>query len=140
MYCPDKIILNGKDQARCFTKYLGWKKKQIKILPSFRFLKKNKKNNKKIIFLPLILKNLDLVTENIEYLIKKKIINIQEYETRNHPASKSKVNLELIHKINKLKNIYANNSNNFKYKNYLIFIGSSGAIIEALERGEKSFK
>ena len=82
------------------------------------------------------MKNLDLVTENIEYLIKK-IINIQEYETRNHPASKSKVNLELIHKINKLKNIYANNSNNFKYKNYLLFIGSSGAIIEALERGEK---
>ena len=65
------------------------------------------------------------------------MINIQEYETRNHPASKSKVNLELIHKINKLKNIYANNSNNFKYKNYLLFIGSSGAIIEALERGEK---
>ena len=65
------------------------------------------------------------------------MINIQEYETRNHPASKSKVNLELIHKINKLKNIYTNNSSNFKYKNYLIFIGSSGAIIEALERGEK---
>lgn len=136
-YCPDKIILNGNDQAKCFTKHLGWKKKQIKILPSFRFLKKNKKNNKKIIFLPLILKNLDLVIENIEYLIKNKIINIQEYETRNHPASKSKVNLELIHKINKLKNIYTNNSSNFKYKNYLIFIGSSGAIIEALERGEK---
>ena len=83
------------------------------------------------------MKNLDLVIENIEYLIKNKMINIQEYETRNHPASKSKVNLELIHKINKLKNIYANNSNNFKYKNYLLFIGSSGAIIEALERGEK---
>ena len=25
-YCPDKIILNGNDQARCFTKHLGWKK------------------------------------------------------------------------------------------------------------------
>ena len=42
-YCPDKIILNGNDQAKCFTKHLGWKKKQIKILPFFLFLKKNKK-------------------------------------------------------------------------------------------------
>ena len=42
MFSPHKLIVNGKDQYYCFSKILGWKKSQIKILPSFRFLKKRK--------------------------------------------------------------------------------------------------
>ena len=43
---PDKIILNGKDQEKCFTKILGWKKSKVSFMPSFRFLK-NKTGIKK---------------------------------------------------------------------------------------------
>ena len=38
-YSPDKIILNGNDQKKCFLK-LGWKKKEIILKPSSRFIKK----------------------------------------------------------------------------------------------------
>ena len=43
MYCPDKIILNGKDQARCFTKYLGGKKTNQNFTIFSIFKKKQKK-------------------------------------------------------------------------------------------------
>ena len=49
---PDKIILNGKDQIYCFNKILGWNKNNIIFLPSFRFLKENKKI-KNTIYFPL---------------------------------------------------------------------------------------
>ena len=36
-----KIIVNGKDQKKCFEKFLGWKKEDIIIKPSSRFKSKN---------------------------------------------------------------------------------------------------
>ena len=49
--CPHKIILNGNDQIYCFTKFLGWKKSNIKLYPSFRFFKSNKKLKTQYFFL-----------------------------------------------------------------------------------------
>ena len=54
---PNKIILNGSDQIYYFTKILGWKRSNIKLLPSFRFHKlQNKNKNQNKIYLPLYFK------------------------------------------------------------------------------------
>ncbi len=136
-FSPDKIVLNGKDQIYCFTKLLGWKKSKIKLLPSFRFLKSATKA-KNIIYLPLVVREPQIILKSLEYLIKNNYINIKNFKIKNHPASlKSKKNLILIKNIQELK--MDNKVNKLKkVKNdYLIFIGSSGGIIEALERGSK---
>ena len=38
-FSPKKIIVNGNDQLRCFSKILGWKRSNIILAPSFRFFK-----------------------------------------------------------------------------------------------------
>ena len=134
---PDRIILNGKDQVYCFNKILGWKKSSIKLLPSFRFLKSSVKV-KKIIYLPLQVRQRLIVLNSLKYLIENNLININNFKIRNHPGGLySKQNLLLIHDIEKLKIKYKNYSFQKTKQDFLIFIGNSGGIIEALERGSK---
>ena len=131
---PDKIILNGKDQLECFNKLLGWKKKNIKLLPSDRFLKSSK-NLSGNIFLPIAIKSKNTIIKSFNYLINKKFINLKNFKIKNHPAAQnSKINLDLISEIKKIirKNKIKLKPN--KRQKLSIFIGASGAIIEALER------
>ena len=133
---PDKIILNGKDQIYCFNKILGWKKNNIIYLPSFRFLKEKKKI-KDTIYFPLNVINKKKIIKNIKFLIEEKIINLNYLDIKNHPgALHSKNNIDLINQIKKIRKDggYKNKSKNSK--NFSVFIGTSGAIIEALERGK----
>ena len=134
-YSPTKIFVNGIDQKRCFTK-LGWKKKEIKIIPSTRFLN-IKKNFSKQIFFPISIKSISEILKNLEYLIVNLKLDINQYKIRNHPAAEnSSIHRNLKFKIDDLKKKY--NRYSFKkseLKNFSIFIGSSGSIIEALERG-----
>lgn len=133
-FSPDNIIVNGKDQILCFTKFLGWKKSKIKFLPSFRFLK-SKKSFKKMIFLPANVNNPPIVLRSLKYLNDQKYINLKNYQVKNHPiAFKSKRNLKTVRLIESLKTKI---QSNYKQNNFLIFIGNSGGIIEALERGAK---
>ncbi len=132
---PQKIILNGKDQIHCFTRHLGWNKKKILFLPSFRFFERKSKINN-LIYLPLSIKNIDNVIKNLVNLYHKNIIDITKFKIKSHPAAisskKNKIILEKLYvSINGLKR----KKNLFLKKNYLIFIGTSSAIIEALERG-----
>ena len=134
---PDKIILNGKDQVYCFNKILGWKKSNIKLLPSFRFLQSSVKV-KKIIYLPLQIRQRFIVLNSLKYLIENNLVNIINFKIRNHPGGlNSRQNLLLIHDIEKLKIKYKNYSFLKTKQDFLIFIGNSGGIIEALERGSK---
>ncbi len=131
---PNKIILNGLDQKQCFTKILGWKNNRVKILPSFRFLKKNN-TSKNEIFLPLTVQNPEKILNAIKFLIDNDYVNLQKYKVKNHPAAKySKKNLKTMKLITLMKKNYKNQKN-LKKKNYLIFIGNSGSIVEYLERG-----
>ena len=131
---PNKIILNGLDQKYCFTKILGWKSNKIKILPSFRFLKKNKVINNTI-FLPLTVQNPKKILNSLKFLVDNNFINLQKYRVKNHPAAQySKKNLKTMQLISSMKNDYKNEKK-IKKKNYLIFIGNSGSIVEYLERG-----
>ena len=135
-YSPDKIILNGKDQLYCFNKFLGWKKSRIKILPSFRFNKSKKKQNNTI-FLPLTVRDINLILKSLKFLNENKFINLKKFKVKNHPAAlTSKKNIKTIEKIDFMKKKMGNTKNKIKNE-YLIFVGSSGGIIEALERGSK---
>jgi hypothetical protein len=130
---PHKIILNGKDQLYCFTKILGWKKKQIKLLPSYRFIKYNFKF-KNTIFLPLSVRNIQKILNSINFLNSKNYIDIKKFTIKKHPAAlDSKKNIYFEKKMKIL--IKNSKKKNYQKKNCSIFIGSSGAIIEALERG-----
>lgn len=132
-YSPDKIIVNGVDQKKCFEKFLGWKKKDIMIKPSSRFKLRNiiKKN---IIYLPANLKNPEIILDSLASLIKKKLINLHYLKIKEHPAALGlNYAKPLIEKIMNLKK-KQKNFKNYKYKNVLIFVGVGGGVIEALEK------
>ncbi len=137
-YSPEKLFINGKDQKKCFQK-LGWKSKDLLLVKSSRFLKNIKKNFVNKIFLPTSIKSKNIILKNLEYLIAVHKFDFTKFIIQNHPVSlNSKTHKDLIFKIEKLKKKYLNS--NFVSKStsgYSIFIGSSGTIIEALERKVK---
>lgn len=134
-HSPNEIILNGKDQQYCFSKWLGWKKKRIKIIPSFRFLKKKIIMVQKTIFLPLFIENINKVIDNLLYLHTNNYANLKEYRIKDHPINVRQLkNKNLIKKINS-KISLLNKPHKKSHNNFLIFIGSTGAIIEHLELG-----
>ena len=68
-------------------------------------------------------------------LIEKKYINPNDLIIRNHPAVENSLkHTNLIKKLNRLFKGTKKNLNTKRKLNYSVFIGSSGAIIEALER------
>jgi len=135
-FSPSKIVLNGNDQLKCFVNCLGWNKKDIKVKESNRFLNK-KTNFSKTIFLPLNIDSETIILNSLQFLMKNLSIYLRDFEVKNHPVAKnSKKNNIMLKKINYLiKNQkFIKNS---KYKSVAVFIGASGGIVEALERGYK---
>jgi 16S rRNA G966 N2-methylase RsmD len=62
-------------------------------------------------------------------------LGIQNFEIRNHPQKlKSKIHIDATNKIKELFKKYHSKNNSNKH-NISIFIGSTGAIMEALEYG-----
>lgn len=131
---PNKLILNGKDQKKCFVRVLGWRSNRIKILPSFRF-KKKKFESKNAILLPLTIQNPNKILKALEFLVHKNYLDLGIFDIKNHPAAKySKKNLKTIKLIKLLKKKLRKPAKKIN-KKYFIFIGNSGAIVEYLERG-----
>jgi len=135
---PDEIIVNGDDQYACFTNHLDWNSSRLKILPSTRFVRKKSENMSGFIYLPIDINSVSKIIESLENFIVnnngKFILNLV---VRNHPLKKnSKKHLQAIKSINTLLAKYNNFfSNRRDMNNVSIFIGGSGSIIEALERG-----
>lgn len=131
---PFKIFVNGVDQKKCLMK-LGWKKNKIIVIPSTRFLN-SKKNFSNQIFLPGAIKSFDIIINSLEFLIVNYGLNINQYKVRDHPAEiNSRIHKKLKYKINLLKKKYSTYPKRKSLlKNHSIFIGASGAIVEALER------
>ena len=92
---------------------------------------------KRPIFLSVItefIKSSENIIQSLKLLRDRLAININSFKVKNHPAADTfKENVKLIKKIKEIKNL--KNEKKFKSKNLSIFIGSTGAIIEALERG-----
>ena len=132
---PNKIILCGKDQLYCFVKFLGWKRSKIIFLPSFRFNSFNSEIKNKI-FLPLSILNKKKVFQSLETLHSKKILNLKKFSIKSHPLIvDTKKNDLLVEHLKRLIKSLKNQRIKKTKRNSLIFIGISGAIIEALENG-----
>ena len=135
-YSPDKIIVNGEDQFECFTKRLYWPKKFVIIKPSIRFFRNKSNDMSNKIFLPLGIRNHDHILIQIDNLIKKYNFKIFNFVIQKHPLSaNSKEIINFEKKLNKILNRQIKLKDTKNPRKLSIFIGSSGAIIEALERG-----
>ena len=140
-YSPHKIIVNGEDQKDCFIKYLYWPKKLITVKSSVRFFKAKNNNMRNKIFLPLAIRNHKYLLNSFNNLITLHKYNLRNFIIQKHPHSINSINITNFEK--KLKKLISSNKkikNNRNQKNLSIFIGSSGAIIEALERGLNVFQ
>jgi hypothetical protein len=134
---PKKIIVNGVDQLRCLSKYLFWPKNKILSSESARFIKK-KKNMYGKIYLPGHINSINFIITNLKkILLLYPNANIKNFEIKNHPHKlKSKNHITLVRNIKQLlKECRTDNDINKNYKKISIFIGSTGAIGEALEYG-----
>jgi len=130
---PHKLIINSMDQKFTLQKYLGWNLQDIEYKPSLRFLK-NKKNSVMSgnIYLPYKINSVSKISFNLQILFTYLNKNITKFKIKNHRNSlKSKKNLLLINKIKQMKNQFKKVQT---IKNASIFIGATGAIVEALER------
>ena len=135
---PHKIILNSIDQKIAFRKYLKWNDDQIQVLPSTRFFENTTNLKENIIYLPIDFDSPHKILFNFkEMLLIEKKINFSKFKIRNHPAANnSKKHQKLI---NDLYSIVKNEENiefNSKEK-VAVFIGSTGAVIEALKHNFK---
>ena len=134
---PDEIIVNGQDQLTCFNKILNWPKKRIKVKSSARFFKSKKILMGNKIYFPMTIRNENQVYESFSYIINSNKFCLTGIEIKKHPVTaKEKKVVRFEKKLKKL--LSSEKKKKFKSdKNLSIFIGSSGAIIEALERGVK---
>ena len=140
-YSPHKIILNGEDQKDCFIKNLYWPKKLIIVKPSVRFFKAKNNDMSNKIFLPLAIRNHKYLLNGFNDLIKLHKYNLRNFIIQKHPHSINSINIiNFEKKLKKLISSYKKIKNNKNQKKLSIFIGSSGAIIEALERGLNVFQ
>lgn len=130
---PKKIIINSKAQQFCLSKFFGWSKKQMYLLPSSRLLKNSKLKMKNMIFLPIQFRNQRFIINQFKELIRIKNLNLSKFKIKNHPSClNTSKHLGLIKKLSKLISDTKNKKN--YHKNLSIFIGTTGSVIEALER------
>ena len=135
---PNNIILNSNDQKFAFKKYLKWGDDQIEVLPSTRFFENKTSLKENYIYLPIDFTSSDEIISNFKKLVKiERNINFSKFKIRNHPAAnKSKKHLKLINDLNAIIEKEDDNHLNSCDKT-AVFIGSTGAIIEALKHNFK---
>lgn len=139
---PDLIYVNGISQKKIFCNKLGWKKREIKNIPSLRYKKNIKDKLNKKILLPYFIEDEEKLLLNFKKLIfLKKRYFFPNLTVKNHPAmTSSKTHLKLITKLSKFLNKNKNFFKNTKYnKNICICLGSTASIAECLERNYKVF-
>ena len=129
---PKKIIVSSESQFYCLNNFLGWKEKDIQILPSTRLRVSKKIDMSGKIFLPIKFESSKKIIENLNILVKNLKINLSNVKIKNHPScTQSRKHLKLVRKIEYI--LKSTNRNKIK-KNLSIFIGATGSVIEALER------
>jgi len=139
---PDLVYVNGYSQKKIMCEKLGWKKREVKNIVSFRYKKTIKNNLNNIIFLPYFLENEDKIFNLFKNLIYSKPKEFfPKFNIKNHPSMESsKKHLKLIKKLrlflNEEKNFFKNKSSNKKIS---VFIGSTASVAEGLERGLRVF-
>lgn len=133
----DQLFVSGKDQKTVLTKYLGWNKKKISVIPSLRFKKRNYRQFNGYLFIPYNLdKNNSFINKFSIFLDTLPNKSLPFFKIRVHPLNK-KSNVHLYF-INELKILLKEKKKKFFKKtcNLSIFFGSAtGVCIQALEEG-----
>tara|TARA_B100000029_G_C17585984_1_gene961128 strand:- start:1297 stop:2646 length:1350 start_codon:yes stop_codon:yes gene_type:complete len=134
---PDLVLISGNYQKKYLIKYLGWPKKKVKSISSFRHKKESIKNMHGYIFLPYnFVKPYEILEKLKKFFENRKIKSLNPLKIRNHPhATNSKKHLKLIQKIKILLKVYKDRFSFNKSKKESIFIGSTTSIILSLEAG-----
>jgi len=133
-FSPDKIIVNGLDIKNLFINYLGWSKKKVFVKDSLRILK-GKKNMSNIVFLPYSINSPSFIIESFTKLINENDYNFNKFTVKIHPTQiNSKKHQKTYLSLKSLFKKSKNNMAEVKNKRLSIFIGATGAVIEALER------
>jgi hypothetical protein len=138
---PDLVYVNGKQQKKIMCNKLGWNANEVKNITSFRY-KKNQPMLSNRIFLPYFIEDENKIFNLIKNLILTRPKNFfPKFLIRNHPSmSASRRHKSLIKKIrfflNSNKKLFKNKPSNKKIS---IFIGSTAAAAEGLERGLRVF-
>ncbi len=129
---PKKIIVSSISQSYCLRNFLGWRKKDIKILASTRLRVSSNVDMNNKIFLPITFNSQKKIIDNLNNFISNSNINLANIQIRNHPSClQSKKHLSLIKKI---KHSLKSTKNKKNKKKISIFIGATGSVMEALER------
>lgn len=134
---PDILYVNGYAQKQILIKHFGWPSKKIINIISMRYAKSPKNKMFKKIFLPYYLEDESKFFNLFQTLIySKPKFYFPVFKIKNHPSMEfSKTHKRLIKKINAFLKVNKNYFKNHKLnKEKSIFLGSSAAILEALER------
>ena len=77
--------MSSKEQKKVLINFLGWRKKNITVIPSLRFEKKKKKQLNGYIFLPFNLEKQNNYLKRFEELIIENKTNFGKIKIRIHP-------------------------------------------------------
>jgi hypothetical protein len=133
----DKLFVNGSVQKKILCNKLGWKKYDVKHIPSMRYIAEDKKDFQNQIFLPYFLKDERKIFQLFKNFISRlPKDHFPKLKVRNHPfMQNSRKHIKLK---NLIDNFIDNNVNkvfkNHNKKRISVFIGSTASIIECLER------
>lgn len=136
---PKILYTHGKDQQFHLLKFLGWKKNEVKLIPSIKIRKKNKKKFQNIIFFPYFINDFNFYINNLEYLFDKEYKNFSaNLSVKIHPLREKKKSFIYLKK--KIE-LIIKNKNFSKKLNYCnpIILGTSSVVLEALENNLKPF-
>jgi hypothetical protein len=131
---PEKIMVHSVDQKFHLEQYFGWKKKDIIISSSLRFIKKDSKRFINNILLPYDFDDYKFYLNKFESLVRTNANKFGNLKVKNHPLKISSKKHQLL--LSGLSNIIKKNKKKFKSKSKIkntIILGASSGIFEALE-------
>lgn len=134
---PDILFVSGNEQKKYFVNRLNWPEQKIKLIPSLRFRINDNTSMESSIFLPLTIFSKNKILKIFdEFLSNSKPESLFPLTVKNHPAmANSFYHLYLEKKLQQTIKKYQNRFSEKQINNKVsFFIGSSGAVIEALER------
>ena len=133
---PKIIYVSGYSQKKILTKHLGWKDDQIFLTKSLRLNKNLDRNILGSVFFPINLENINKIVRLFEnFLLNNKKKSLPLLKIRNHPQMKHSKKHQLLElKLNKLFNKYRSVFNSKLNNKICLFIGTTSAVIEYLEK------
>ena len=130
---PKKLLVHGKDQRYHLNKYLGWKKNEVKLIPSLKIRKKNKINYQNLIYLPYIIKDINFYLDSFRHLlINRKNEFSSKLKVKIHPLRRNKRTHLILKKEIELLISKTKLNKKLKFCNPIV-MGTSSVVLEILE-------